>query len=221
MRPCPEDRQPLSIPRQGLMCRLEGGQNIPGHSYGLGNSCACPGQRLIEAPGLGGQAAVCLCSLGLGERGWRTLDLAHSQALHAWLATFWFATLWAPLSSPVSFLKVQSVPHLGPQNQLGKQSFSLLFGSPGLVLGPHPNCLCSDCLQSLWAWPGPSGICDLPVDSSFGTTDLQRVLHTPVLHLPTEGCHPALISAREGWGCHSSLFGARPVWTLGPCLELI
>lgn len=55
---------------QGLACRLEGGQHIPGLGLcwaGLGNSCAHPGQRLIEAPGLGGQAAVCLCSLGWGK----------------------------------------------------------------------------------------------------------------------------------------------------------
>ena len=44
---------------QGLVCRLEGGQHIPGLGLcwvGLGSSCASPG--LIEVPGLGGQAAV-------------------------------------------------------------------------------------------------------------------------------------------------------------------
>ena len=55
---------------------------------------------------------------------------------------------------------------------------------------------CSDCLQSLRAWPGPTGTCDLPLDSSFGTTDLQHVSH-PILHLPTEGATQPLIPQRR------------------------
>ena len=46
---------------QGLVCCLEGGQLIPGLGLcwaGQGSSCTSPGQRLMEAPGLGGQAAV-------------------------------------------------------------------------------------------------------------------------------------------------------------------
>ena len=126
--------------------------------------------------------------------------------------------LLCPLQCP---LKVQSVPHLGLQNQLGKQSFSLLFSSPGLVLGVSlQTASCSDCLQSLWAWLGPSGICDLPVDSSFGITDLQRISYpcSPSAH---RRCHPAPHAPEKAGAATHPLFGARLVWTLGPCLELI
>ena len=55
------DRQPPGIPSTRAVCCLEGGQLIPGLGLcwaGWGSSCASPGQRLMEAPGLGGQAAV-------------------------------------------------------------------------------------------------------------------------------------------------------------------
>lgn len=141
---------------QGLACRLEGGQHIPGLGLscaGLGNSCASPGQRLIEAPGLGGQAAV--CAPWAGGRGWRALDLAHSQALSAWLATFWLANLWAPLSSPVSF-KGSECASLGATEPAGEAVLqsALQLSGPGFG-GLTPNCL----LQRLssvsvgLAWP--------------------------------------------------------------------
>lgn len=147
-----------------------------------------------------------VCAPWAGGRGWRALDLAHSQALHAWLATFWFATLWAPLSSPVSF-KGSECASLGatePAGEVVLQS-ALRLSRPGFG-GLTPNCLCSDCLQSLWAWPGPSGICDLPVDSSFGTTDLQRVSYpcSPSAH---RRCHPAPHPPEKAGAATHPLFG--------------
>ena len=120
---------------------------------GLGNSCASPGQRLIEAPGLGGQAAV--CAPWARGRGWRALDLAHSQALSAWLATFWLANLWAPLSSPVSF-KGSECASLGATEPAGEAVLqsALQLSRPGFG-GLTPDCL----LQRLssvsvgLAWP--------------------------------------------------------------------
>ena len=134
------------------------------------------------------------------------------------LAGLPFYGLLCPLQRP---LKVQSAPHLGLQNQMEKQSFSPLFGSLGLVLGTSlQTASCSNCLQSLWAWPVPIGICDLPLDSSFGTTDLQHVSYpcSPSAH---RRCHPAPHPPEKVGAATHPFFGARLVWTLVPCLELI
>ena len=152
------DRQPPGIPSTRAVCCLEGGQLIPGLGpcwAGWGSSCTSPGQRLMEAPGLGGQAAVGLFVLpGLGEGGGEHWILPTARpSLPGWPLSG--LPCWAPLGPLQCPLKVQSEPSMGLQNQPGKQSCSPLFSSLRLVWGLTPNCL----LQRLssvpagLAWP--------------------------------------------------------------------
>ena len=216
------DRQPLGIPSTRA-CVSPGGW--PAHSWAWA-VLGWAGEQLRQPWADRGSwtrwAGCCLtvCAPWAGGRGGEHWILPTARpCLPGWpLAGLPFYGLLCPLQCP---LKVQSAPHLGLQNQLEKQSFSLLFGSLGLVLGASlQTASCSDCLQSLWAWPGPIGICDLPVDSSFGTTDLQHVSYpcSPSAH---RRCHPAPHPPEKVGAATHPFFGARLVWTLAPCLELI
>ena len=83
------------------------------------------------------------------------LKTKSGQALSAWLAACWFAILWAPLSSPVSFKGTErtSLGATEPAGEAVLQS-ALRLSGPGFG-GFTPNCLLqrlSSVLVGL-AWP--------------------------------------------------------------------
>ena len=146
-----------------------------------------------------------VCAPWAGGRGWRALDLAHSQAQSAWLATFWFAMLGSFGSSPVSF-KGSECAFLGATEQAREAVLqsALWLSAPGL--GPHSKLPLAATVFS----PCGLGLAPLELVTCLWTAPLGpptcSTSHTLFSICPLKA-PPSPSSPREGWGWHSS-----PLW---------
>lgn len=193
------DRQPLGIPSTRA-CVPPGGW--PEHSWawavlGWAGEQLRPPWAEADRGSWARWAGCCLSVLpGLGERGGERWTLPTARpCMPGWPLSG--LPLYGPLCPLQCPLKVQSVPHLGLQNQLGKQSFSLLFGSPGLVLGASLQTASAATVFSLCGL----GLAPVEFVTCLWTAPLGpptcSASHTPVLRLPTEGATQPHIRQRR------------------------